>query len=167
MLQHSSSLALRALLKSTASRAGLERSGPAVTGLSASAAAFHAAVLSQESVVFLVVPTDSLVEQMTSDARFFLAQLKGLDSSAADRAVLPLPSQEVDPYRGLAPHFAVASARARALHGLAASTARLVIASARALLPRLSSPQRLRDAGISIGTGDEISPQELRERLTT
>jgi transcription-repair coupling factor (superfamily II helicase) len=104
---------------------------------------------------------------MTADARFFVAQLQGLDATAVDRAVLPFPSQEVDPYRGLAPHLAVASARARALHGLASGTARLVVASARSLLPRLSSPQRLRDAGLSIAPGDEISPQELRERLVT
>ena len=38
------------------------------------------------------------------------------------RHVLPFPSQEVDPYRGLAPHLEVASARARALHALATGT---------------------------------------------
>jgi transcription-repair coupling factor (superfamily II helicase) len=88
-----------------------------------------------------------------------------MDAAAVDRAVLPFPSQEVDPYRDLAPHLAVASARARALHGLAAGTARLVIASARSLLPRLSAPARLRVAGLSIAPGDEISPQDLREHL--
>ena len=144
MLQQTSSLALRALLKSAASRAGLDKSAPLVTGLSASAAAFHASVLCQDAPIFLIVPTDSHVDQMTTDARFFVAQLQGMDSAAVDRAVLPFPSQEVDPYRGLAPHLAVASARARALHGLAAGTARLVIASARSLLPRLSAPARRR-----------------------
>jgi transcription-repair coupling factor (superfamily II helicase) len=165
MLQQTSSLALRALLKSAASRAGLDKSAPLVTGLSASAAAFHASVLCRATPVFLIVPTDSHVEQMTTDARFFVAQLEGMDRAAVDRAVLPFPSQEVDPYRGLAPHLAVASARARALHGLAAGTARLVIASARSLLPRLSAPARLRVAGLSIAPGDEISPQDLREHL--
>ena len=43
----------------------------------------------------------------------------------------PFPSHEVDPYRGLAPHFDVASARARALHALTHRQCRLVIASAR------------------------------------
>jgi transcription-repair coupling factor (superfamily II helicase) len=165
MLQHTSSLALRALLKSAASRARLDRPMPAVTGLSAAATAFHAATICQDSVLLLVVPTDSVVEQMTGDARFFLANLQGLDSATVERAVLPLPSQEVDPYRGLAPHLAVASARARALYGLASGTARLVVASARALLPRLSPPERLRAAGLSLGTGDEIPPQALAEAL--
>ena len=44
------------------------------------------------------------------------------------------------PYRGMAPHFGVTSARARALHALASGTARVVVASAAALLPRVSAP---------------------------
>ena len=56
--------------------------------------------------------------------------------------MLPFPSHEVDPYRGLAPHFDIASARARALHALTTGTARVVVASAAALLPRLAAPQR-------------------------
>ena len=39
-------------------------------------------------------------------------------------SVLPFPSHEVDPYRGLAPHFEIASARARALHALASAAHR-------------------------------------------
>ncbi len=90
-----------------------------------------------------MVPTDADVERMTADARFFLAALEGLSDAEVERAVLPFPSHEVDPYRGLAPHFDIASARARALHALRSGTARLVIASAAALLPRLSAPARL------------------------
>src|SRR5688572_19841062 len=165
MLQTTSSLALRALLKAGAARAGLGRSAPVLTGLSAPAVGFHAAAASLETPVFLVVPADSDVEQVTCDARFFLSHLEGLSAAAAERAVLALPSQEVDPYRGMATHLEVASARARALHGLAAGTARIVVASARALLPRLSDPARLRDAGFTIAPGDEIGPQDLGEKL--
>ena len=49
----------------------------------------------------LVVPTDADVERMTIDARFFLAALEGLSDAEVERAVLPFPSHEVDPYRGL------------------------------------------------------------------
>ena len=62
-----------------------------------------------------IVPTDADVEQITADARFFLGVLEGLSASDLESAVLPFPSQEVDPYRGLTPHLEVASARARAL----------------------------------------------------
>ena len=68
---------------------------------------------------------------------------RAVDAAAAERAVLPFPSHEVDPYRGLAPHVGVTSARARALHALATGTARVVVASAAALLPRVSAPDRL------------------------
>ena len=65
------------------------------------------------------MPSDADVERLTSDARFFLAALEGLSDAEVERVVLPFPSHEVDPYRGLAPHFEIASARARALHALA------------------------------------------------
>src|SRR5262249_14791165 len=111
------------------------------------------------------VPSDTDVEQMTADARFFLSVLKGLSDSEAATHVLPFPSQEVDPYRGLLPHLEVASARARALYALATRTARLVVASARALAPKLSDPRRLAAAGLTLASGVDIPPHELGERL--
>jgi transcription-repair coupling factor (superfamily II helicase) len=165
MLDRSSSLAFRALLKASASRARLDRTMPRLAGLTPTAVAFHVAALGHEARVFLVVPTDADVEQMTSDTRFFLGSLEGLSQDAAERAVLPLPSQEVDPYRGLAPHLEVASARARALHALASRTARVVVASGRALAPRLSNPARLTEAGLVLAPGVEIAPHDLGGRL--
>ena len=91
----------------------------------------------------LIVPTDTDVERATSDARFFLAALEGLSDADVERVVLPFPSHEVDPYRGLAPHFEIASARARTLHALATGSARLVVASGAALLPRVSAMGRI------------------------
>src|SRR5262245_53549730 len=137
MIGAASSLAFRSLLKTAASRSGLSRDTTRLSGLSPSGAAFHAAVHAQETPVLLIVPTDTVVEQMVGDVRFFLMSLQGLSRSDAERVVLPFPSQEVDPYRGLSPHLEVASARARALHALATGGARVVIASARALLPRV------------------------------
>src|SRR5687767_9824920 len=127
--------------------------------------AFHASALAQDGPVILVVPTDPDVEQMTADARFFLSAIKGLSDAQAEQAVLPFPSQEVDPYRGLAPHLEVASARARALAALATGTSQIVIASARALPPRLSDPARLAAASIVLKPGVEIPLHELSERL--
>jgi transcription-repair coupling factor (superfamily II helicase) len=136
-----------------------------VSGVTPAAVAFHAAVASQDVPVFLVVATDADIEPMTSDARFFLSALKGLTAIEAARSVLPFPSQEVDPYRGLSPHLEVASARGRALHALATSTCRIVVASARALLPKLSDPARFGDAGVILRPGVEIAPHDLGARL--
>jgi transcription-repair coupling factor (superfamily II helicase) len=167
VLQTSTSLALRSILKSAAARSGLDRVAPRLTGVTSAALAFHAAVVAQDAPLFLVVAGDKDVEEITSDARFFLATLEGLSALDAERLVLPFPSQEVDPFRGLLPHLEVASARARALHALATRTARLVIASARALQPRLSNPDRFKGASLSIEPGMEISPQDLGARLAT
>ena len=108
-----------------------------VTGLTPPARAMFAAATAARARTLLVVPTDADVESATADARFFLSALEGVSDAELERAVLPFPSQEVDPYRGLAPHFDIASARARVLHGLVTGHARLLVASAAALLPRV------------------------------
>ena len=161
----SASLAFRSLLKKSAAGSGLSKSQTTISGLTPAAAAFHAALVAQDAPVFLIVPADVDVEQFIADTRFFLGALLGLSDDAAERQVLPFPSQEVDPYRGLTPHLEVASARARALHGLATKGVRLVVASARALLPRLSAPERLAETGLVLKPGGEIDPHELGARL--
>src|SRR5688500_1165239 len=162
----STSLTLRALLKTAAGRLGLGVPGRPVSGLTPAAKGFFAAAAAARDRVLLVVPSDADVEQMTSDARFFLAALEGVSDADASHLVVAFPSHEIDPYRGLSPHFDIASARARALHALSRGTARLVIASSASLLPRLSQPARLGDAGLTLRSGDEISPIDLADRLT-
>jgi transcription-repair coupling factor (superfamily II helicase) len=159
------SLTLRALLKTAASRLKLGVRGQRVSGLTAAAKAFYAAAAAARDPVLLVVETDAEVERMISDTRFFLTALEGLSDADVDHAVLPFPSHEVDPYRGLAPHMDIASARARALHALQAGTARIVIASAGALLPRVSAPQHMQSTSLSIAPGHDISPIDLGDLL--
>src|SRR6185436_15091329 len=161
----STSLTLRALLKTAAGRLGLGAPGKGVSGLTPAAKALFAAAAAGRDRVVLVAPTDADVEQLTSDARFFLSALEGVSDADAAGLVVPFPSHEIDPYRGLSPHFDIASARARTLHALSTGAARLVIASATALLPRLSSPARFKTAGFSLRSGDEISPIDLGDRL--
>ena len=127
----STSLTLQALLKSTITRADLGAPGATrVSGLTPSARALYLAAAANRqapltpsgtagATLVVVVPTDADVEQVSGDIRFFLGVLEGLSDSAAGQAVLPFPSHEVDPYRGLAPHLGVLSARARALHAAA------------------------------------------------
>jgi transcription-repair coupling factor (superfamily II helicase) len=141
--------------------AGVER----LTGLSWPAQAFYAAAASAHGPVLLVVASDRIVERMVADARFFLAALEGYAEAEVERRVLPLPSHEIDPYRGLPLHFDVATARARALHGVAAGTAALVVASVRALMPRVSAPARVLGASRELAPGDEIDPTALASLL--
>ena len=169
----STSLTLQALLKSTISQAGLGAPGDGrIVGLSPAAQAlFLAAAANRQapaarpgatgSTLLVVVPTDADVEQFTGDIRFFLAALEGLSEPAVQQAVLPFPSHEVDPYRGLAPHLGVLSARARALHAAATGTTRVIVASATGLLPRVSRPERLRAASVELRAGADIDPYAL------
>src|SRR5688572_21284993 len=136
----------------------------AVSGLTPSAKALYvtaAAHAMPDGVVLYVVPTDGDVEQAVADISFFASALEGWSVAAANRAVLPFSSHEIDPYRGMSPHFGVLSERARALHALAAGTARVVVASSAALVPRVSSPERLLADSIELRPGQEISPTYL------
>src|SRR5688572_767168 len=161
------SLTLRALLSRAAARAALDRSAPLSAGLTPAAKALAAVVSARTSTeaTLLVAPSDKDVEQLTADARFFYGALEGASEAAVDRAILPLPSLQVDPYRGMTPHFRVAAARARALFGAASGEARLIVASAAALLPRVSPPERLLQASLEIRSGTRIEPQDLADLL--
>src|SRR5580765_454392 len=163
-----SSLNLRALLKTAIARSGLGAPARIVSGPGAAAKALLVAAAAYErphGVVLYVVPSDGDIDQAAMDVGFFLASLEGLSTASVERAILPFPSHEVDPYRGLAPHVGVTSARARALHGLASGGARVVISSAAALLPRVSAPSRLKNVSIDLRPGQDVAPTDLAELL--
>ena len=159
------SLSLRALLKTAVGRVGIGVRAPRVSGLTASAKGFFAAAAAARDRVVLVVPTDGDVERMTGDARFFLTAIEGLSDADVERIVLPFPSHEVDPYRGLAPHMDIASARARALHALHTGSARIIVASAASLLPRVSAPLHVQSTSLTLVPGQEIAPPDLGDLL--
>ena len=162
----SSSLTLRALLKGAVNRAGIRPSARRISGLTPPARALAIASLAAErSPIFVITPADADLETAIADARFFLGALTGLSDDELERTVLPYPSLEVDPYRGMSPHLDVISARARALHGLASGSARIVIASARALLPRVSPSALMLGAGFDLHAGSEVDPAVLSARL--
>jgi len=164
----STSLNLRAVLKTAVTRSGMDAPARAVSGLTASANALFVAAAAHaqpNGVVLYVVPGDGDLEETCADISFFLAALEGLAPAATDRAVLPFPSHEVDPYRGLAPHVGVTSVRARALYAIAQGAARVVIASAAAVLPRVTTPDRLLAASLTLTPGQDISPTDLAELL--
>ena len=159
-----SSLNLRATLKTAIARSGFDAPARVVSGLTPAAKALYVAAASQgmpHGTVLYVVPGDGDLEEAVTNAVFFVSALEGLSDVAAERAILSFPSHEVDPYRGMAPHLGVTSARARALHGLVSGSARVIIASAAALLPRVSAPERLLQASIELKPGQEISPPDL------
>ena len=162
------SLNLRAVLKTAVARSGMDVPARVVSGLTSSAKALFVASASQaqpNTVVLYVVPNDGELEECCADVSFFLAALEGLTAAATERAVRPFPSHEVDPYRGLAPHVGVTSVRARALYSVAHGSARVVIASAAALLPRVTSPARMLATSLDLRPGQEIATSDLADLL--
>jgi transcription-repair coupling factor (superfamily II helicase) len=156
------------VLNGAIAKTGLAGRPRAYTGLTppAKALAVAAASHAAREVVFLyVLPSDADLENATNDVRYFLSALEALPDAVAERAVVPFPSYQVDPYRGLAPHFHVASARARALHAAAMGTARVVVASAQALMPRLPAPELVLTTSLDVRPGVEIEPHALAEIL--
>jgi transcription-repair coupling factor (superfamily II helicase) len=149
-------------------KAGLDEPSGTLSGLTTAARGLYVALranTSPKDLTVVVVPTDADVDELTSDARYFLDALEGLGEAAVADAVVPLPSHEVDPYRGLAPHLQVASTRARALAEIVAGQARVAVISAPALLPRLVPPAQLASATLDFGPGFDIGPLLLADQL--
>ena len=164
MYAMSSSLALRALFKNLAAREGLGSRGAGLHGLTSQARALAAAAVAHDQPTVpavLVVPSDAELDSVVGDVRFFLAALEAASDTAMSGVVLPLPALQVDPYRALAPHMRVTSARARALLALASGEARVIVASAPALLPRLPDPSALVARSLGVKTGADVDPQSL------
>ena len=163
------SLTLQSVLRSATVRAGLtssaNRETTSFTGLTPAAQVLAASVFANISPVVVVVPNNKDVERVTNDARFFLSGLDGIAFNEVNRQVLAFPSLEVDPYRSMNPHLDVASTRARTLVSFVGGRARMVIASAAAILPRLSRPNRLLSATVELRSGGTCSPTELADRL--
>ena len=160
-----SSLSLRALLFSAIERAGLEPGPQHLAGVTPPAAALALSAAARRSPVLAVVPADRDIDPLVADIRFFAAALEGWSSARAEQAVLPCPSLEIDPYREIAPHLDVTSARARALHALATGTARVVVASVAAIAARVSSVARVRVAAVALQPGVDVDLTTLPDRF--
>ncbi len=166
----STSLNLQALLKTAAARTGMDHAAARVRGLSPAAQALYVAIQAsnrKNALCVVVVPTDEEVDRFRADLNFFLGSLEGATSAALDEVVKPFPSLQTDPYQNIAPHFGVASARAAALHAMASGTARVVVASGPALLPRLNPPEGLRATSIDVKAGMDLDPLALGDLLAS
>ena len=111
------------------------------------------------------MPADRDIDPLIADIRFFASTLEGWSAAHAERVVLPCPSLEIDPYREIAPHLDVTSARARALHALATKAARVVVTSVAAIAARVSSVERMRDAAVVLQSDVDVDLSTLADRL--
>ena len=162
------SLALRSLLTGVLRELGLQSPTRRLSGASPPVRALAVAAAARrlsEGTILLVVATDADIEDTIGDICFFLGVLEGSADSVVSQQVLPFPSTQVDPYRGFQPHLKVASARARVLHGLSTGSARVVVASAAALLTKVPEPASVLLASAEIKPGIDLDPHELANTL--
>src|SRR5688572_27019064 len=162
------SLALRSLLTGVIRETGLQSPTRRLSGASAPVRALAIAAASKrlsDGTVLVVLPTDAEIDNAVGDICFFLGVLEGSADAVVSQQVLPFPSTQVDPYRGFQPHLKVASARARVLHALASGTARVVVASAAALLTRVPDPAAVLLSSCEIKPGTDLDPHELANTL--
>jgi transcription-repair coupling factor (superfamily II helicase) len=162
------SLALRSLLTGVIRETGLQSPTRRLSGATSPVRALAVAAAAKrmpEGTVLLVLPTDADIESAVGDICFFLGVLEGSADTVVSQQVLPFPSTQVDPYRGFQPHLKVASARARVLHSLANGTARVVVASAAALLTKVPEPAAILLSSCEIKPGVDLDPHELANTL--
>src|SRR4029453_6580430 len=162
------SLALRSLLTGVLRETGLLSPLKRVSGATSPVRALAVAAAAKrlpDTTILLVVPTDAEIDSLSGDVLFFLSILEGSAATVVERHVLPFPSTQIDPYRGFQPHLKVASARARVLPPLATNAARVVIASAAALLAKLPEPASILLSSCEIKPGIDIDPHELANTL--
>ncbi len=164
----SSSLVVRSLLKGAVARLSLGLRAQPLSGLTPPAKALAVAAAAHDAsgrVVLYVVPADAAIDATVADVRFFLGAIEGIGDVALSGLVLPFPALQADPYRALTPHMRVSSARARALLSMATGSARVVVASAPALLQRLAAPSLLVARSLGVRSGAEIDPFALSSLL--
>jgi transcription-repair coupling factor (superfamily II helicase) len=162
------SLALRSLLTGVIRETGLQSPTRRLSGATSPVRALAVAAAAKrlsEGTVLLVLPTDAEIESAVGDICFFLGVLEGSADAVVSQQVLPFPSTQVDPYRGFQPHLKVASARARVLHALASGTARVVVASAAALMTKVPEPAAILLSSCEIKPGVDLDPHELANTL--
>ena len=162
------SLALRSLLTGVLRETGLQSPTRRLSGASAPVRALVIAAAAKrlsDGTVLVVLPTDAEIDNAVGDICFFLGVLEGSADTVVSQQVLPFPSTQVDPYRGFQPHLKVASARARVLHALASGSARVVVASAAALLTKLPDPASVLLSSCEIKPGVDLDPHELANTL--
>ena len=160
---------LSGLPRRSAEDSGAKAGASRLSGLTTAAKALAVAAAARkasEAVVLYVVPGDPDLEAATSDVRFFLGALEGLSEASAERAVLPFPSHQVDPYRGLAP------ALPRRLRARACAACRRVGRRARrrrvgagAAARGCRDPESIIATSFDLRPGIEIDPLALAEIL--
>jgi transcription-repair coupling factor (superfamily II helicase) len=111
----------------------------------------------------IVTQANRDLETWERDLRFWYCALNG--KTECEREVLPLPASESDPYAGASPHAETLERRALTLWQLAHGAPDFVLLTARALARKTVPPDAIAHSGAILRRGEELSPEELVEKL--
>ncbi|HEX8851935.1 MAG TPA: DEAD/DEAH box helicase, partial [Pyrinomonadaceae bacterium] len=92
-------------------------------------------------------------------------QRGGRTLRAEEELVLTLPASEGDPYAGTSPHAETLERRALTLWRLSRGRGSFVLLTARSLVRRTVSPERLSRAGATLRRDEDYAPEKLVELL--
>jgi transcription-repair coupling factor (superfamily II helicase) len=129
-----------------------------VAGLAGPARYLYPLLVSNRRLLF-VVPSERELESAILDLRTLATEI-GLDGS-----VLPFPAPGPSPFRGLPRHAEAVLRRAAALHAAHRGRLRAVVASPSGLLRPTLTRELFETRAISLGLGDEMTPEILLEAL--
>jgi transcription-repair coupling factor (superfamily II helicase) len=118
------------------------------------------AVLTEQRPTAVFVPSNGDAQSLARELEFYFNLL-----SEKQINLIHLPALEVDPYRGLSPHPDVSAARAKALWHLLQDGMKVLVVSAQAAAIRLHKPERFLNYCLMLKTGEEMSPDMIREYL--
>jgi transcription-repair coupling factor (superfamily II helicase) len=116
-------------------------------------------MLQIDKKVAIICQTNADLEQWERDLAFWSAFLTGERSNT-----VAIPSFESDPYAGASPHAETLERRALALWQLSREK-RDVLATARAVLKRTLSPERIQRLGLLLNVDEDHSPESLVELM--
>ena len=137
-----------------------------ISGLVAgSARALALAAIQRETGKRFAIITQSNrdLEPWEGDLRFWYCALAG--KRRCENEVLVLPASESDPYAGSSPHPDTLERRALTLWRLARHPQDFVLLTARALARKTVTPDEITQSGAVIERDDNLSPEDLVERL--
>jgi transcription-repair coupling factor (superfamily II helicase) len=118
------------------------------------------AILTEQRSTAVIVPSNGEAQSLALELEFYFNLL-----SENPIEIIHLPALEVDPYRGLSPHPDISAARAKAIWHLLQDGMKILIVSAQAAAVRVHKPERFLSYCLMLKTGEDMSPDMIREYL--
>ncbi len=115
----------------------------------------------------IVADSNKELESWECDIEFWTKQFENAESKIQNpkSKILSLPSFETDVYSGISPHAETQEKRALALWSLAQNETDFLIVSAKSLITKTDSPEKIENLGATLKLETDFPPEDLIEKL--